>query len=462
MTKLGESNMKLKLLNERGQALILVAFGAIALFAIAGLAIDGSHKYSDRRHAQNAADTAAVAGALALANNDPGWQTAALNRAMNNGYDNVYPTNTVEVHNPPVSGIYANCADVHFDCNDYVQVTITSNRDTWFMRVLGISQFTNVVQGVASKTGKIDHFTFGGSAVVALSPSDCKAVSSQGSSNVTIIGGGLFSNSDSSTCAFFRQSCPSGTLDVYEDEAKTIESTIRMVGSTTSGCITTNAVFQSGAKQIGFPPPYQEIAEPSQCSETVNLASNYSVTGTGSNKTATLQSGHYSQWPLSGQWKNMILNPGVYCIDTAFSSPGNITVAGTTPGTDPGVFIYIRSGGTFTFNGGSTISLWGINDNNDSSLKDKYLNFLMYVAPNYSTGTPATCKINGNTDYFLKGTIYAPFCNVTIDGTSATGNFQSQVIGYTVNFAGTADVVLKYDSSSNYIWNIPLQVGLAK
>ena len=59
--------MKLKLFKERGQALILIAFGAIALFAMTGLAIDGSHKYSDRRHAQNAADTAAVAGALALA-----------------------------------------------------------------------------------------------------------------------------------------------------------------------------------------------------------------------------------------------------------------------------------------------------------------------------------------------------------------------------------------------------------
>src|ERR1043166_5008772 len=50
---------------ERGQALVLIALAAIGLFAIAGLAIDGSAKYSDRRHAQNAADTAALAGAYA-------------------------------------------------------------------------------------------------------------------------------------------------------------------------------------------------------------------------------------------------------------------------------------------------------------------------------------------------------------------------------------------------------------
>ena len=156
----------------------------------------------------------------------------------------------------------------------------------------------------------------------------------------------------------------------------------------------------------------------------------------------------------------MILNPGVYCIDTSFSSPTEIKVAGT-PTTTAGVFIYIRSGGTFTLNGGSLISLWGINSSNNSNL-DKYRGFLMSVAPNYSTGTPATCKINGNSDYLLKGTIYAPYCNIGIDGTSNTGNFQSQVIGYTVNFAGTARVTLNYDNGNSYVWNIPLQVGLTK
>jgi len=156
----------------------------------------------------------------------------------------------------------------------------------------------------------------------------------------------------------------------------------------------------------------------------------------------------------------MILDPGVYCIDTSFSSPANITVSGT-PGVSAGVLIYIRSGGSFTFNGTSTISLWGINDNNDASLSD-YHGFLMYVAPNYSTGTPAVCKINGNSDYMLKGTIYAPYCAMTIDGTSNTGNFTSQVIGYTVNFAGTANVVLTYEEGSSAIWEVPLQVGLSK
>jgi len=49
--------------SEKGQALILIAMGAIALFSFAALAIDGSMAFSDKRHAQNAADASALAGA---------------------------------------------------------------------------------------------------------------------------------------------------------------------------------------------------------------------------------------------------------------------------------------------------------------------------------------------------------------------------------------------------------------
>jgi hypothetical protein len=237
-----------------------------------------------------------------------------------------------------------------------------------------------------------------------------------------------------------------------------------MVGNTDSPCsYATHAWLVSSAKQIPFPPPYQEIVEPAQCSQTADLNSNYSVSGSGSNKIATLQPGHYSVIPLSGQWKTVIFTPGVYCIDTTLNVPDSITVSGTYAST-PGIFLYFKSGGSFTLNGSSTVSLWGINDNNvaaDSSLA-QYKGYLMYVAPNYSLATLPNCKINGGSDYALEGTIYAPYCAVTIDGTSNTGKFQSQVIGYTVKMAGTANVNLSYTASSNASWTIPQQVGLSK
>ena len=50
--------------SERGQVLVIMAFGMFALLGMTALAIDGGNAYSDRRHAQNAADTAALAAGL--------------------------------------------------------------------------------------------------------------------------------------------------------------------------------------------------------------------------------------------------------------------------------------------------------------------------------------------------------------------------------------------------------------
>jgi len=52
---------------ERGQAIVMIAFGFIVLIGFAALAIDGGMVYSDRRHAQNAADAGALAGGGAAA-----------------------------------------------------------------------------------------------------------------------------------------------------------------------------------------------------------------------------------------------------------------------------------------------------------------------------------------------------------------------------------------------------------
>ena len=49
--------MKRRQNNENGQAIVLIAFAFIVMVAFAALAIDGGMVYSDRRHAQNAADS---------------------------------------------------------------------------------------------------------------------------------------------------------------------------------------------------------------------------------------------------------------------------------------------------------------------------------------------------------------------------------------------------------------------
>ncbi len=54
-------------LRSRGQTVVLVAFSLIVVLLFAGLAIDGSNAYQQRRRMQNAADAGALAGARQLA-----------------------------------------------------------------------------------------------------------------------------------------------------------------------------------------------------------------------------------------------------------------------------------------------------------------------------------------------------------------------------------------------------------
>src|SRR3972149_1041899 len=207
---------------ERGQALVIFALAAIGIFGIVALAIDGSAKFSDRRHAQNAADTAALAGALALVNGQtteadgvPIWKLDALDRALDNGYDDnhvsnevwVYRCHEIDVTSPVDCGPYAGNPD-------YVQAVITSTVNTYFARILGINETVNTVQAVtyAKKRGPF----YDGNLIVALNPYPCSGgngnVQLGGSSTVTLTGGGAFVNSGGSDCGMEHGgSCP--TID---------------------------------------------------------------------------------------------------------------------------------------------------------------------------------------------------------------------------------------------------------
>jgi len=464
----GENNMKSKLLKEGGQALILVAFGAIALFAITGLAIDGSHKYSDRRHAQNAADTAAMAAALSKARGNSNWNLDALDRALENGYDDDHVTSEVEVYTcddvNADCGIYDNAGDVRFDPSDYIQVIITSHKPTWFMRVLGIPDFTNVVKAVASTRSEDDDFNFGGNAIVALSPDGC-ALKASGTTDVVVNGGGMYSNSADS-CAFQKTTC-SGTIDVNDDHGNT--GVITMVGGAHLNISCWNAsnaaLSAGGIKQYSFPPPYEEISEPAECltpgTKTNNNAAN----------TTTLTPGYFGSIPPTGGGptkKNLILEPGVYCVGSSVSSSGldSFTIKSpATFGDGNGVFIYIKSGGSFSMNSGTNITLWGINQtavDADSSL-EPYKGYLFYVAPNYALDPSAIphCTINGSSTSRYQGSIYAPYCDLKINGSSGM-TLNSQMVGYTVDLTGASGVTLNYTATEQPYHPISLQVGLSK
>ena len=225
--------MSKKNFSERGQALVIVAVAMIGLIAITGLAIDSSIILVDRRHAQNAADTSALAGALAKIQAQETMsefearvpmRVAALDRAGSNGYANDLLASTVEVYTCDETD--ASCPAPYAGDSDYVQVIISSHVRTYFAGVVGIQQMNNRVQALALADDDDSGPLFDGSAIVALAPTG-KGCDGEfivgGSGTVTVKGGGMFVNSNntvdnlsSTTCGAFVQDGCKTTLDFID------------------------------------------------------------------------------------------------------------------------------------------------------------------------------------------------------------------------------------------------------
>ncbi len=405
--------------SEKGQALIVIALAAVALFGFAALAIDGSMVFSDRRHAQNAADTAALDAALSKTRGGS-WQQEGLDRATSNGYNDNGTSNEVDVYNPPIDGNYV--GDIEF-----VQVKITSHVDTFFARVIGFEQVTNRVEAVARSVPSTSSPMFNGHAVVGLAPHECKAIMYQGNANTTVEGSGIFVNSDCVTSAFFNNS----------SSAQLTAPCLNAVGGINykPGSINIPGCINSGASPFSYPPDnmvFPNIVCPSGESQNGNLLN-----------PGTYTSGN--KFPPSGVTH---LNGGTYCVHNDFSVQGGDTLVGHN-------VIIIMVEGDVTFNGGATIKLSG--PAGPQTEENPYGGLFLYM-PMSNSGT---ININGNSESEFTGTILAPAADITINGTGGNG-LHGQIIGYTVDLSGTSDTMIVYDDDENWDAPVPPQIELSQ
>lgn len=439
--------MKPKLFNERGQALIIIALAAIGLFGIAGLAIDGSIKFSDRRHAQNAADAAAMAGSLANINGDALWKTVAADRALENGYDDNHVTNEVEVFTCDESG--SSCG-VYAGSDQYVQVIITSTVNTYFSRILGINQTQNTVQAVAliRKGGPL----FDGASIVSLNPSpNCSGGSGSGGGSVDVggngtihlDGGGIFVNS-SASCGYSQTSC-SATLIAVNG------ASITSAGSAINDACGSGVPQDTTAEPVAIPHEVNMPDRPVECSQTAIPPNLLGVDANGI-QNWLIHPGYYTDFPQAGlvpNNKNIFLEPGVYCVDS------NIHWSGSTfKSLDgrSGVTIYLTSGHDFGTNINSPIWL-------DASNSGEYAGYLMILEGDENS--IQDCTINGGSYLDMNGTIFAPYCDITVNGdNSTTSQFNAQIIGWNIKLNGTNTITFTYDPSANA--ELKRRIGLMK
>ncbi len=399
--------MKPAVSHEKGQALVLIVVSLIGLLGMTALAVDGGYAYAQKRVVQNAADTAALGGALARIRGED-WVRVTYKIAATNGYKNDGINNVVKVYSPPKSGVYAG------DIN-YIQVQITSQTPTYFAKILGIKQIP--VFGEAVTRTKRPEITqiLQGNAVISLAPtSDCESHRSfdiSGESTLDIKGGGVFVNSNNPTCAL--TTWGNGSIRLEENK------TISVVGGAAikKPQLLTPYPPQTSAAPITYPPPF--ILPKINC-----------------NKEALISADGTSMSP--GDWGADVfppegvtgLQPGAYCLG------GDFIVNGALEG--HGVVILVSKGMVHL---GGTIKLSAPNNK-----QNKNNGLLLYVP----LENHHIVSLNGDNGSSYKGTILAPGSQIRLKGNDSSFGFHSQIIGYTIMSDGLSNIVINYKDTDNY------------
>jgi Flp pilus assembly protein TadG len=416
--------------SEKGQALVIIVFGIIALVGITGLVIDGGNSYSDRASAQNAADAAALAGAVAHTH-AADVSAAAVARASSDGYlsNGTTITVTATIANTPSGGCPGN------QSGKDVTVQITSSVRTYFAPVLGVTAVTNKVSATSRSCDTYPAAMFNGNAIVGLAPTG-EDFSAQGNPTFDVKGGGIFSNSSSSPSA----GCGGNA---------TVDSpSVTSVGGQSFSCHTTAiGTSTTGAHQYALS-EYQSALPP--VPKCLGTARNVGGTVWSPDANATLAADG-SKVAFSG---DMAFTSGLYCI-TNDPGPFHGAITGT------GVTFYIVSS-TFNmkFNGGGSLTA------SAATGSGPYQGVLMFSAPQVSGSTlqqTQTMDMRGNGSAAVTGSIIMPSADITMYGNSGTnGPFETQVIAYQVTSGGTADINVNYGAAQNYQPQQPYTISLIK
>jgi Flp pilus assembly protein TadG len=463
-------------LQEKGQALILIAFGAIVLFGFTGLAIDGSRVFSDRRHAQNAADTAALAAALSKIRADPPAtgdtvaEAAGLARAASNGFDNtnsiVEVNNCAETNlNPPCEGLPAG-ADLAEKAK-YIQVVIRLTTHTTFARVIGRTEIPSVVSAIARAEPGGPGPIGGGFALSAMSPHDEDAIFGYGVINLDIKNSGVFDNSDHS-CAF----------NVGGAGSYSVDTSFSVVGDhCQSGvAVDVNGPF-ADTSQRPYPPTIDVLTPSITCSgNSVYDAVNH-----------TYSPGNHNNLNIPNG--TIIFAPGNHCFYGGVSINGNTNIVATNANflvasgefqinsngtfTCDNLLVHINGGTGFRVNGNSTNNCTGVTffaSTGDVSWNGNptinfaaptwgpYKGLLIYLP--YENKSPLS--INGNSQQSLTGSIVAVGSPITINGASDTFALSSAIIGYTVKLTGSGKILIDYDPDKQFTQIDPTQLQITK
>lgn len=428
--------------NERGQALVLIVLAAIGLFGFAALAIDGSMVFSDRRHAQNAADTSVLDAALSKVRGG-NWKAEGLDRAESNGYDNNGTTNDVLV---------LSCTDADATCTglptgadpaQYIQVKIRSDVNLFFARVIGRSTATNHVNAVARASIPVSEPWFDGHAMV----STMEGCRSAGDPYDPFTVGGHGTTIVNNSGIFVNSKCNPAFTDNGNSNLVTTTQGVCVVGGVPGGVTgvnpppTGNCASQMDPDRWQLPNP--DCGEPGSIQD---LGGGVYEATPGNFNTSGNQT-----FPDVSPAGTLYLKRGIYCLHNGLSLNGNWIITTDLDNDDvhdpdtEGALLYVPDGDV-TFNGGSTMEIHAVSSTFDN-FPEKLVNYLFYIPPS----NESNFTITGNNGSTFVGTILAPTSHITLNGSGNAFSLDAQVIGYDQTITGSGTINITYNAANGAI-----------
>lgn len=483
--------------SQRGQVLVLVALAILGLVAMVGLAVDSGAAFTEKRHAQNAVDAAALAAALAKVNNQPDWQNAAKQIITQNGF----AEDQITINYPP-SAQDCNPSDgqqsPYVGNSEYIQVIVRSTVETYFGPIVGVDTVDTCAEAVVHARPGTTGALFNGMGIVTTKSTGNQTFLLNGSANVRVHNSGIFVNSNGAQGLFLN----GGASIVMDTYGYTVSGTYGKNGgaSVTPG-IQKGSPLVINSETFSFIPP---IPTPPTC--TAN------GTQTTNGNTITFTPGKFGDITINGGM-TAVFQPGVYCLNgnlnlngsATFTSTGrvifvtqdqNITFNGGTILNIPDIEIYTRNG-TWTLNGSNTFTpnrirfyasgsgQWIVNGGSTVKANDAFFYLTKgYITWNGSSnidlhgpppgdpfagllvymplGNTSNVIFNGGSNIKLTGTYLAPDAPMTINGSVNTNAIHSQIVVSTMIVNGGSTVDVTFNANENAGVPQPTVIELAQ
>jgi hypothetical protein len=415
------------------------------MLGVVALAVDGGLLLSDRRQAQRAADSAALAAAVDLFtkwNSNGGLDKgnsaseSALTTAAANGFANDGVSSTVTVNIPPKSGPFTKQ-------KGYAEVLITYNQQRFFSAIWGSGALTVTARAVAR--GKYSPASPG---ILLLDPNDNNTLDVTSSGNVTVTNGGAI-DVDSKSANGGATCTNSGNI-----VADTINLSDGTYNSSNTGTLIGNIYYN----QPPTPDPLASLPEPSQplppdlpAATLAQLGSGYS-TNNGVNDsgnqgaTIDLYPGYYAGIKVTGNDQIVLHNnldgsPGLYYIGSQGLSISN---AGGITGSN--VMLYSNGTGNISLTGSGSISL-------SPPTSGVYKGVTVFQERSSNKQINITAQGNMN----MSGTFYAASAKVSITGQGGYANaIGSQWIAWEMSVTGQGSFNVSYDGQATPVRLIQL------